>query len=395
MQYLIELINFIQKQSIKRNNMILYMYIKCINGGAEMEQTIVVRGTPQTYICHQGAWADLEKELLQRDIKKVFVLKGKKSWSVAKNFFPAFERVEAVFSYYGGEASDELCDQFVPKIEQENYQAIISVGGGKNTDLAKAIAAKVKLPVIILPTLAATCAANSGLSVIYTQTGEMKRVDLFPNANTLVLIDPNVILDSPKEMMIAGIGDTLAKWYEGSAILDQIEEKNVELEVAYFAAKKCQENLFRYSDAALKSMEVKEISTAFTKVVETNILLAGMVGGFADEYGRCAGAHSIHDALTILPQSHKQLHGNKVAYGIIIQLAIENKWTEIKKLIPFYQKMELPLCLKDMGMILSKEEIEKIAAKASKPHETIHYLPQKITAPLVTSAINEVETYFN
>ncbi len=58
-------------------------------------------------------------------------------------------------------------------------------------------------------------------------------------ANDLVLIDPKIILHSPREMMIAGIGDTLAKWYKSHNHLS-VNDKPIEVQ---------ERNLQRY-DAA-------------------------------------------------------------------------------------------------------------------------------------------------
>ena len=48
-----------------------------------------------------------------------------------------------------------------------------------------------------------------------------------------------------------------------------------------------------------------------------------------------AGAHAIHNGLTFIPETHRVLHGQKVAYGILVQLALEGRTDEIAELIPF------------------------------------------------------------
>lgn len=94
-----------------------------------------------------------------------------------------------------------------------------------------------RLPVIILPTLASTCAAYTPLSVMYDEEGAMIRYDVFASSNALLLIDPEMILDSPKELLVAGIGDTLAKWYEADVIINSLPTKSVEIEIAHFLPK--------------------------------------------------------------------------------------------------------------------------------------------------------------
>lgn len=357
-----------------------------------MNQSLIVRGAPQEYECRVGAWDGLEEHLNRRNIKRVMILHGKDSWEAAKPYFPTLMNIETHFVDYGGECTDEKTAELKLIFEQKELEGIIAVGGGKIADLGKAIANQCQTPILILPTLAATCAAYTPLSVIYNTDGSMDRYDVFPVSNALVLIEPKVILTSPIELMIAGIGDTVAKWYEADAMISQLAIQPIEIQVSAFAAKKCRDVLLRDSQEALKSMAQKEINQAFLNVVETNILLGGMVGGFGDDYGRTAGAHSIHDALTILPESHQQLHGNKVAYGVFVQLVIENKWDEIEQLIPFYQSLKLPISLKAMDMTLSVVDYERVAERACEPHETIHYMKEKITPDVVKNAMMALET---
>lgn len=359
-----------------------------------MTQSLIVRGAPQEYECRIGAWEDLESHLNRRGIKKVLILHGKTSWEVAKLYFPNLENIETHFTYYGGVCTDKRTAELAELFDSKGLQGIIAVGGGKVADLGKAIANQCQTPILILPTLAATCAAYTPLSVMYEEDGSMDRYDIFPVSTALVLIEPKIILQSPKELMVAGIGDTLAKWYEADAMISQLAVQSIEIQVAAFAAKKCRDVLLADSQAALAAMAKQEINQAFLNVIETNILLGGMVGGFGDDYGRTSGAHSIHDALTILPESHNQLHGNKVAYGVFVQLVIEKKWDEIDRLLPFYRQLGLPTCLADMDMSnLTIADIETVADRATVEHETIHFMKEEITSKLVKEAMLSLEKY--
>ncbi len=355
-----------------------------------MTKNLIVRGAPQEYEIKENAWDSLPEHLYKRHIDNVLILHGKTSWKAVKDDFPELS-ITKLFEYYGGECTDPLADSFVSLCKKKDFNGIIAVGGGKVADLGKLIAYKTNLPIIILPTLAATCAAYTPLSVVYNEEGVMLRYDMFPKANDLVLIDPKIILHSPREMMIAGIGDTLAKWYESHAIISQLTIKPIEVQVAEFAALRCREILLEKSAEAMEAMDQQKINQAFIDVVETNILLAGMVGGFGDDYGRTAGAHSIHDAMTVLPDSHQQLHGNKVAYGILVQLMIENKLAEIEHLLPFYHHLNLPTSLADMDLHLTESDYQALAERACLPDEMIHFMKETITPALVVQKMKELE----
>ncbi|MBC1553831.1 iron-containing alcohol dehydrogenase family protein [Listeria booriae] len=359
-----------------------------------MEKNLIVRGAPQEFECKIGAWNDLEGHLARRNVTRVLVVHGGVSWEKARRFFPELADVVTVFEQYRGECSFEERDRIAELATAANVDAIIGVGGGKVADLAKAIAVHLELAVVILPTLAATCAAWTPLSVMYDAHGEMLQYDIFARSNGLVLVDPEVILDSPVELMIAGIGDTLAKWYEADVIISQLEERSVEIDISLYTAKLCRDILLESSAAALQSMREGTLSEAFVKVVETNIMVGGMVGGFGDDYGRTSGAHSIHDALTVLSETHHLLHGNKVAYGVFVQLMLENRQDEIAKLVPFYTELGLPTSLKDMGLSdLSDEALVRVAERATAPDETIHLMPGVITADMVLAAMKDLELF--
>ncbi|WP_239256556.1 iron-containing alcohol dehydrogenase family protein [Listeria ilorinensis] len=355
---------------------------------------LIVRGAPQEYVCEVGSWKTLEEHLKRRLLKRVLVLHGEKSWRVAEAKFPELNEVEAVFDTYHFECTDAEVARVVALVKAENCEAIIGVGGGKVADVVKAACHVLGIAAIIMPTLAATCAAYTPLSVMYNEAGQMLRYDVFPRSNALVLIDPEVILDSPFELMVAGIGDTLAKWYEADVIIRQLEKSSAEIDVAYFAAKMCRDNLLALSSAALTAMRTGQLNEAFVKTVETNIMIGGMVGGFGDDYGRTSGAHSIHDALTTQEASHRVLHGNKVAYGILVQLVIEGNWAEIEQLLPFYRELGLPASLFDMEMgDLSAEELQIVAERATEPGETIHMMGEGITSEVVYQAMIQLEDY--
>lgn len=355
-----------------------------------MTKQLIVRGAPQEYELKTKAWDSLQMHLNRRNIENVLILHGEASWKAVKTYFPELS-ITKTFHYYGGQCTDAAAEEFASLCKEKAFDGIIAVGGGKVADLGKFTAYKAQLPIIILPTLAATCAAYTPLSVVYNETGVMLRYDIFPKASDLVLINPAIILESPRPLMIAGIGDTLAKWYESRAIISQLSVKPVEVQVAEFAAKQCRQILLDKSEAALHAMEQGQINQAFIDVVEANILLAGMVGGFGDEYGRTAGAHSIHDALTVLPESHQQLHGNKVAYGILVQLMIEDNQTEIQQLLPFYHQLNLPTSLEAMNLYLTEEDYQAVAERACTPGEMIHLMKETITPELVIQKMKALE----
>lgn len=194
-------------------------------------------------------------------------------------------------------------------------------------------------------------------------------------------------------MFIAGIADTLAKWYEADVQISVIKKRPIPLQISYYAAQQCKDILLHYSKGAINAVETGLLNDDFTQVTETIFMYGGMVGGYGDVYGRIAGAHAIHNGLTIVEDTHHALHGEKVAYGILVQLALEDKWEEIEQLIPFYQSIGLPVSLKDLGIKnITQDIIDSVAAKSVIPEESMHVMPIGIiTASKVSQAILSLE----
>ena len=349
-----------------------------------MSEPLIVRGAPQEYICEVGSWDQLETYLIRRKLKHVLILHGEKSWQVAKEFFPELKEVTYQMKHYQNECSYETAAYFEKLVAEEGFDGIIAVGGGKVLDLGKLVANNTLIDCICLPTLASTCAAYTPVSVVYNEEGEMVDLLFLPRSISLSLIDPQVILNSPKTYLVAGIGDTLAKWYESDGIISQLTNPSVEILVAQYAAKQCQENILKHGLAAVQDLENNQLTDSFIRIIETNILLAGMVGGFGDKYGRTSGAHSIHDALTFVPATHEYLHGNKVAYGILVQLAVEEKWQEIKTIIEFYKEIGLPYSATEID--LAEKEFDLVASLAVKD-ELFHLLAQEVTVETIKQAM--------
>jgi uncharacterized oxidoreductase len=175
--------------------------------------------------------------------------------------------------------------------------------------------------------------------------------------------------------------------------MGSLENKSVPLEISYYSAIKCKDILLQHSESAICAAKMGEINEDFVKVIEAIIVFAGMVGGFGDHYGRVAGAHSIHNGLTILDETHHATHGEKVAYGILVQLALEGKWGEIDQLFPFYHKLGLPVSIHELGVKeINDEMIKAVAEKAILPDESIHVMYNgPITAENVRKAIAKLE----
>jgi uncharacterized oxidoreductase len=353
-------------------------------------EDFIVKGAPAEYQCTPGVLERLEEKLVERNIGTALVLTGTASWKALQPFFPELQRVEAAYEIYQGECSLPEIARVAEIAKALGADAIIGAGGGKVLDIAKAVAHETGIRSVLIPTLASNCAPWTPLSVLYTEEGTMTHYTVFPGHVDLLLIEPRVLLGAPVPLLVAGIGDTIAKWYEADVQISRFENPPAALKIAHITARLCADEMFAHSEAAILDAESGRLSEAFVKVAETIIMLGGMVGGFGEKYGRVAAAHAIHNAMTVAPESHGALHGNKVAYGVRVQLELEGKTAEVERLIGFYKKIGLPASLKEIG--IPSRWINEIAELATRQEETIHVLREEpIAAEEVAAVLNRIE----
>lgn len=276
----------------------------------------------------------------------------------------------------------------------DDRRVVIGIGGGTLLDTAKALARRLQLPFVAIPTIAATCAAWTPLSVWYNDAGQALHFEIFDDANYLVLVEPEIILRAPEAYLLAGIGDTLAKWYEAVVLAPQPETLPLTVRLGINGALAIRDVLLESSEQALADKERGELTQAFRDVVDAIIAGGGMVGGLGERYTRVAAAHAVHNGLTVLPQTEKFLHGTKVAYGILVQSALLGQDEVLAQLVAAYQRFSLPTTLAALDVdIQNQAEIDNVIAHTLRPVESIHFLPVTLTPATLRAAFEKVESF--
>lgn len=359
-----------------------------------VSNTIIVRPGPQEYICQEGILDHLPELLSKRGVNRLLLVHGTVSWEKAKSYLTTLfdSQIEIEFTAFNGECTYKEVARIQDIAESFQANIILGVGGGKIMDTVKYVANNVSNAyAVLIPTLASNCAPWTPLSVMYTSEGEFIGYDFFTQQVGLLLLEPRLIFDSPIEYFIGGIADTLAKWYESDALLSLPGNRSAPLLIARAAAKSCKEIIEKEAIQAVQDAKNEKLTNAYIKVTETIILTSGLVGGFGDKLARTTGAHSIHDGLTIFPEVHPFLHGEKVAYGVLVQLVLDGKLEEISKIITLFKSLNLPTSLEDLGIRRSTEIYEKLAASSLEHDPGILNLPYSVTIKTVSEAIQTVE----
>ena len=146
------------------------------------------------------------------------------------------------------------------------------------------------------------------------------------------------------------MGDALATYFEATACQASNATSCAGGHITIAAitlAKVCYQTLIEEGVKAKLAVEAGVCTTAVEKVIEANTLLSGM--GF--ESGGLAGAHAIHNGLTCIKDCHHLYHGEKVAFGTLTQLVLENADEDLlDEVITFCMDVGLPTTFADLGI---------------------------------------------
>ncbi len=293
---------------------------------------------------------------------------------------------------FAGECTAAEVQRGVTAARQINAKIIIGAGGGKVLDAARAIAADLNLPIVNCPTIASSDAPCSALSVIYNEAGTVETYRIYRRNPDLVLVDTTVIAQSPARLLVAGMGDALATWFEAKVCVAggvKNMRGGASTQSALALAELCYKTLLADGVAAIEALQTKTPNAALERLVEANTLLSGL--GF--ESSGLAAAHAIHNGLTTAHGTHSYMHGEKVAFGLLTQLMLESQLqVTINEVIAFSKSVGLPTTFAEIGIPNpSNELLHTIATRATLPGETIHNEPLPVTPAMVVEAMRAAD----
>lgn len=369
-----------------------------------IKTTSMAWGAPGRYIQGPG---EIKRLALYTEKygKKVFAI-------IDEYFFNSFsEIIGKIYSDFGGEfmsfeyhteITKKLIDEAIKKAENFCPNAIIGIGGGKAIDTAKSVAGALSLPLIIIPTSASTDAPTSAMAVIYNDKHEHDDVYYFIKNPDLVLVDSEIIANSPVRFLIAGMGDALATVFEGRTSIHTNSGNYICNEIDVFRntrtakaiAEECYRALLENGKLAKMANELHTVTEALEAVIEANTLMSGI--GF--ENVGCAASHCICNGITAAPNGAEALHGEKVAFGVICQLIAENApMSLIDEVIRFNISVGLPVCLKDMNIEETEENFEIIAQEPQNTEWTREPFPvtKKMVIDIIKNANALGKSYKN
>jgi glycerol dehydrogenase len=289
---------------------------------------------------------------------------------------------------FRGECCEEELDRLAAVIAKQHADVIIGMGGGKTIDTAKIAADRAGVPVVVVPTIASTDAPCSGCAVIYSKEGVFDSVCYQRMNPAAVLVDLGIISAAPVRFLVAGMGDALSTWFEARSC-DRTRSPNEcgghSTLAGLHIARLCFDTLLSHGEAAKAACENQLVTPALEHVVEANTLLSGL--GF--ESAGLASAHSIHNGLTALEETHRFYHGEKVAFGVLSGLHLTDApANEADMVYSFCETIGLPTTLGDIGLEnAGRDKLMVAAEKACAPGQPMHHEAGRMTSERVLDAM--------
>jgi glycerol dehydrogenase len=313
------------------------------------------------------------------------------------------ERVRTLLSDHGlsasyrvltGEITATTADELAAPgadVDTATVDVVVGLGGGKSLDAAKAVALRLDRPVVTVPTIASNDSPTSAAVAMYDDRHVMVGVDRLRVNPAAVVVDTELVVAAPVAFLRAGVGDAIAKRYEARGCLDgsgltPLGTRPLLTGVAIADA--CFATIRRHAVAGLRDCEAGRVTPDVEALVEAVVLMSGL--GF--ENGGLSLAHSLTRGLMPARGASAALHGQHVAWALLVQREAEGAdEEELGELTGFLADVGLATRLADLGLVdATAEEIEEIARLTmAAPH--LANLARAVSHDDVVAAVQRVE----
>ena len=275
---------------------------------------------------------------------------------------------------------------------EHHFDTVVGIGGGKAQDFARAITHILPVHVILVPTLCATNASISTLSVLYSPDGaRIQQYWRMDNAPDLVLVDTDLLVRNPPRMLAAGIGDITATYYEALCNL-RMSGKTASIPVYAEEGIRLAIRVMReHAPAAMEAIRARKINRSFETVLSMIMHNPGPLGMIC----LTGYAHMIDEMLLYFKQAHATPHGLRVGYATLAMLTAQNaEKQEMKEYLHFCRSVGIPVSLEALGLHgISMDEWKKAYDATLGISGNARSLPFQTSAESMISSIFEAERF--
>ena len=301
--------------------------------------------------------------------------------------------ITAIPLIFGGECSLSEINSQVDAMLGQDISCLIATGGGKLIDAGRAIAFRLNIPAVIIPTIASTDAPCSALSAIYSEKGVLENIEFYPQHPAMVIVDTDVIVDAGERYLVSGMGDAMATWYEARICLTNpktITASGGRPALASCAiSEMCAQTLYKYGETAAIAVRGRRNDEAVEHIIEANTLLSGL--GF--ENSGLALAHAVGNSYPEIQIVHQNfMHGEMVAMGLMAQLCMERS-KDLEKVASFFAQVGLPIHLGQILLSTKEQDILNLLIEATLDKPIAHNMLMPVTHESLRKAILDAHNF--
>ncbi|RDW12622.1 glycerol dehydrogenase [Paracoccus thiocyanatus] len=354
---------------------------------------MIVFGAPRRYVQGPGVLSRIGQELAVIGKSAVLIADSRvlEICGATIRDSAAAEGVGLTIIPFGGEITYDEIARIVARIGSDRPQVVIGAGGGKTIDTGKIVARDTGAAFVSVPTVASNDSPTSHIAVVYDADHKLVGVEENKGNPELVLVDTDVIIKAPLELLSAGVGDALVKVFEVEQCIGAGGENvfgAASPRTALALARACYDTVRENLTEAYKAHAAGTPNAAFEALVEASVLMSGL----AFESGGLSVSHGMTRGLSAVPGVANALHGHQVAYGLLVQLELENRDASfMDDMRAFYRDAQLPLKLSQLGADQASNSVVQTIADVSAEAAHMKKFNRAIGASDIAAAIERIE----
>ena len=352
----------------------------------------LIIGNPAKYVQGAGAIKEIGKYASKMGLgDKALVMGGRTALSTTQEAIAESFRAHGiayVIETFVGEVTRGKIEYLAAIGKKNKVNFVVGVGGGKAIDASKAVSIDLKVPLAVVPTIAATDAACSATAVIYSEEHVFQEVPMRSRNPELVLASTDIIVKAPIRFLVAGMGDTLSTKFEAEACYKSAIKNFHGGTIAQSAlgmARWCTNTIIEQGEEAKKAAERGIINQMFENVVEASVYASSV----SWENCAVAAAHGMVAGFTVLKETMPYLHGEMVGFFTLTQLVLENQPKELlDRVFKMCHSVGIPVTLAEIGLKNApKQTLMRGVEASSGKGASVHYEPFTVTPQMLYEAL--------